>query len=104
MCVVTDRDFVLLFDVGEEGTLVVHAEGKDTVLVRHRKARTVNSAVLRATDWLEIETVEGRKHSELKLERIAGRNLEGNVFAIGVFGDLNVKDLKNRVSTGTEID
>lgn len=103
MRIVTDSDFVLLFDVGEEWTLVVHTEGENAVLIGNGKARSVDGAVFRATNWLEIETVERREHSKFELERIPGRNLKWDVFAIGIFGDFNVEDLINRVNTDTEM-
>ena len=98
MCIVTDCDFVLLFDGGEEWAFVVHAEREDAMLIGNGKAYTVDGAVFCATDRLEIEAMERRKHGEFKLESIAGRNLKGNVFTIGVFGDFDVEDLETSVN------
>ena len=99
MRIVTNSDFVLLFDVGEERALVVHAKGEDPVLIGDGEACAVDGAVFRAAGGLESEAVEGREHGEFKLQRIFGGNLERNVFTISVFGDFNIENLEHHVST-----
>lgn len=98
MSVVANGHLVLLFDDGEKGTLVVNAEREYSVLVGDNKACTVDGAGFCPLDGLEVETVEGREHSEFELQGIFRRDLEGDVFVINVFGDLNVEDLRG-VST-----
>lgn len=58
MGVVADGDFVFLFNVGEEGTLVIYAEGEDPVLVGNRELGAKGGAVFCCLDRLEVETVE----------------------------------------------
>lgn len=92
--VMADGDFVLLLDVGEEGTLVVDTEGKDSMLIGDDEARAVHSAVFRSEGRLESEAVERREHSEFELQSILAGNLEGNVSVVNVLRDLDAKDLQ----------
>jgi len=84
VCVMADSNFVLLFDIGEEGTLVVDAEGKDSMLIGDSEARAVHSAGFRSESWLECEAVKRREHGEFELQSILGGNIEGNVFVINI--------------------
>lgn len=58
MGVVADGDFVFLFNVGEEGTLVIYTEGEDSVLVRDSELGAKDGAVCCCLYGLEVETVE----------------------------------------------
>lgn len=95
MSVVADGHLVLLFDVGEKGTLVINAEGEDSVLVGNHEACAVDSAGFCPLDGLEVETVKGREHGEFELQGIFRGHFEGDVFVMNVFGDLNVEDLES---------
>lgn len=98
--VVADGDFMLFFNVGEEGALVVNTVGKDSVLIGDGKACAVYSAIFGSAGWLQIEAVEGRKHGEFELQGVFGGDLERNIFVVNVFGDLNLKHLQeNYIST-----
>lgn len=92
--VMADGNFVLLLDVGEEGTLVVDTEGEDSMLVRNGEACAVHSAGFRSEGRLESEAVERREHGEFELQSILAGNLEGNVSVVNVLGDLDAKDLQ----------
>lgn len=67
---VADGDLMLLFNVGEERALVVHAEGENAVLIRHGERDAIQSAVVGTADGLKIETVEWGQHGELELHSI----------------------------------
>ena len=90
---VTDGNLVLLLNVGEERTLVIHTEREDTVLIGSDKLGAVHGASLRATGGLEGQTVEGREHGEFQLQLILSGDLEGHPLIIGVFGNLNAENL-----------
>lgn len=92
--VMANGNFVLLLDVGEEGTLVVDTEGKDSMLVGDGEACAVHSAGFRSERWLESEAVEGREHGEFELQSILTGDLEGNVSVVNVLGDLDAKYLR----------
>lgn len=88
-------DLMLLLDGGEEWTLVVDAEGEDTVLIRGHELSGEHSAGIGAVGGLEGQAVEGREHGELELERVASGNFEGNPLVIDVLGNLNGVDLQS---------
>jgi hypothetical protein len=58
-----------LLDVGQEGTFVVHAEGKDAVLVRGWEfcAEGCEVAVRGGGGGVEGKAVERREHAEFEL-------------------------------------
>lgn len=85
---------VLLLDGGEEGTLVVDAEGEDTVLIGSHELRAEHSAGIGTAGGLEVQAVERREHGELELESVAGGNFEGNPLVVDVLGNLNAVDLQ----------
>lgn len=66
---VADGNGPLLLQIGQERPLVVDHEVEDTVVIRNRECNLVDAlgfgrgALLR----LELQTVEGREHTELKL-------------------------------------
>lgn len=74
---VTHGDSVLLLDVVKEGSLVVDLEVEDAVLIRQLEVGAVRRALLRANCGLQRQTVERRKHAELKLQIVPGWYLEG---------------------------
>lgn len=69
---VSHADGVLLLDVSQERPLVVDLEVEDAVLVREREAGAVDGGRVADTKGLEIQSVEGRQHGELELERVGG--------------------------------
>jgi hypothetical protein len=85
---------MLLLDGGQEGTLVVDAEGEDTVLIGGHKLSAEHSAGIGAMGGLEGETVEGREHGELELERVVAGDFEGNPLVIDVLRNLDAVDLQ----------
>jgi hypothetical protein len=93
MSEVADGDLVLLLNSGEEGTLVVDAEGEDAVLIGGHKLSAEHSAGLGAVGGLQVKAVEGREHGELELKLVVARNLEGNPLVVDVLRDLNGVDL-----------
>lgn len=88
-----DCDLVLFFDVAEEWTIVVDAEGEDTVLIGDGELGAVDSAVLCSLCGLQVQAVEGGEHGEFELEGIQGGHLEGDVMILVIFGNFNVEDL-----------
>ncbi len=84
MGVVADGDFVFLFNVGEEGTLIIYAEGEDSVLVGDCELCAKDGTVSCCLDGLEVETVERGQHGEFELELVVGRDLEGDESIIAV--------------------
>ena len=88
---------VLLLDVGEEGTLVVDAEGEDTVLIGGHELGAEHSAGIGTAGGLEVQAVERREHGELELESIAGGNFEGNPLVVDILRNLNAVDLQIKV-------
>lgn len=93
MSKVADGHLVLFLDVGEEGTLVVDAEGEDAVLIRHCEVGAEDGAVFSAARRCKVQPVEGREHGELQLQFIAGRHLERNEAVMTVLGNLDVERL-----------
>lgn len=63
----------LLLDGGQEGTLVVDAEGEDSVLIGSHELSAEHSAGIGALDRFQVQAVEGREHGELELERVVSR-------------------------------
>lgn len=53
-----DGDFMFLFNVGDEWSLVVDAEGEDAMLVRKGEGGSVNGRVLGSIHGLQVKTVE----------------------------------------------
>lgn len=90
---VTHGNLVLLLNVGEERTLVVHTEREDTVLIGNSELGAVHSTGLSTDGRLEGQAVEGREHGEFQLQLILSRDLEGHPLVIGVFGNLKVENL-----------
>ena len=69
-----DRHLSLDVKVRPERPLVVDTERIDAVLVWYAEGCAEKSAVGRCRDGLQVQTVEGREHGELELERV----LRGN--------------------------
>lgn len=84
---VPNRDGVLLLDVVEERSLVVHLEVEDAVLVRQFERGGVRGAVLGRHDRLQVQSVERGKHAELKLQLVGFGNSEGDPSVPCVFGE-----------------
>ena len=89
MSKVSDRDSVLLFDVGEEGSLVVDFEVEDSVLIWELEACGVDGGAWGSSQKLEGQAVEGRKHREFELELVAGYGDERLPGVPRVLGKLN---------------
>ena len=64
---VADRHLSLDVHVRPERPLVVDAESVDAVLIWYPERCAEESAVRGGGDGLEVQTVEGREHGELKL-------------------------------------
>ena len=77
---------MFLLNVGQEGSLVVYAEGENAVLIRHFKASAVDCAVRGSRCRLQVETVEGREHGEFELKNVVFRYIERDVVVLIVFG------------------
>lgn len=90
---VADSHLVLLLDVGEEGALVVDAEGEDAVLIGHSEMGAENGAVFSPARRSEIQPVEGRQHGEFQLQFVTGGNLEWNEPVTVVLGDFDMESL-----------
>ena len=69
-----DRYLSLDVDARPERPLVVDPERVDAVLVRYAEGCAEEGAVGSCGDGLEVQTLEGREHGELELERIVRRN------------------------------
>ena len=65
-----DCYFSFYVHVGEERSLVIDAEGKDTMLVRQSEGAAEDSAIKCLRSGYKIETVIGRKHGKFKLQSI----------------------------------
>ena len=61
---VSDSDLSLFIDVCEKWPLIVDSEVEDTVLIGERERGGVHCGVRSFEDGIEVETVEGREHSE----------------------------------------
>jgi hypothetical protein len=70
MRVVSNSDFMFLFYVAEERSLVVDAEGENAMLVWDGEGGAVDGAVFGHRGCCEVETMEGREHGKFDLERI----------------------------------
>lgn len=65
MCEMTDGHLSLHINVGQEGSLVVDAKSKDTMLIWQAERRTKDRAIESRCNWLEIQTVKRREHGKL---------------------------------------
>ena len=65
-----DRYFPFYVHIGEERSLVVDAEGEDTMLVRQSEGTAEDSAIKCLRSGYKIETMIGRKHGKFKLQSI----------------------------------
>lgn len=70
-----DRHRPLFEDVAQEGALVVDQEIEDAVLIRQAERSGEDSAVFCGRLLVKPETVEWRKHAELKLHLICSLRL-----------------------------
>jgi len=86
----SDSDSVLLFEIGEEWSLVVDFEVENSMLVWETEAGSVDGRVLGRGGRGERKTVEGRKHGEFELDDIASGWSEGHPFVPRILGDLNL--------------
>lgn len=94
---VADGDFVLFVHVCEERTLVVDSEREDTVLIGKSERSAVDCAILRAGSGCERKAVVRREHGEFKLDGVGGFNLERDIVAAGIFGQLNAEGLSSNM-------
>lgn len=95
---VPHADRVLFVHVGVERPLVVDAEVEDAVLVRGDEVGAEDGGVGGCEQWGEIETVEGREHGELKLERVAlgdGERLPGVPDVLGNRNGVGLRLISN---------
>lgn len=95
---VSDSDGILLKDVCEERTLVVDEEVENSVLVREGESGAVGGAVGGLGSRLKGQTVEGRKHAEFELDRVAGSRSVGCKVVKFILGQLD------RVVLGRSVD
>lgn len=89
MSIVAHGDLVLFLNVGEEGSLVVDAEGENAVLVGNCELGAENSAVCCRLGRDEVETVEGGEHSEFELEVVIFGDFKGDEAVVIVFRNFN---------------
>lgn len=77
---VADGDGELLFNVSEEGALVVDHEVEDAVLVWRGEVSAIYRELSRGSGGvlLQLEAMEGRQHAEFKLEVVSFGNDEGS--------------------------
>ena len=61
---VADSDLALFLDVREEGSLVIHLEGEDAVLVGQLERGAEDGAIRCCAEGLEGQALEGRQHRE----------------------------------------
>lgn len=100
---VANCNLVLFFNISEEGPLVIHAEREDAVLVRDSEGGAVDCAVLGPGRRLQVETVEGRKHSELELHGIVVWDFKWRIVVVLVFGKLDVECLERKLANLPDI-
>ncbi len=65
MCVVSYRDCVLLFDIGEEWALIIDLEIEDAMLIRENEARGVCGGLWCNLGTVKLQAMEWRQHAEL---------------------------------------
>lgn len=93
MCKVSDCDFVLLFNVGQERAEIVYSERENAVLVGCGECDAEYCAILSSSLGLQFQTVEGGQHAEFKLKFVVGGDLEWHPLIKFVFGDFNIEGL-----------
>lgn len=98
VCEMANCDFALDVDVGQEGPLVIDAEGKYAVLVGGAEGGAEKGAVGCGSDGGKVETVEGREHGEFELEGVFGGNSQGGIMILRVLGKFNGESLSRIVS------
>ena len=89
------RYFSFYIHVGQERSLVVHAERKDAMLVWKLEGTAEDGAVGCLGGGYQIETMIGREHSKLELQSVGRVNLERAKMIIDVFGYFNIECLRD---------
>ena len=90
---VSECNRVLLVDVGDEGALVVHLEGEDTVLIWGLEGGAVDGGGRGGGRGEEREAVVGVEHGEFELELVRRGHGERLPSVGRPFGELDFEGL-----------
>lgn len=94
----SDRYFPLYVHAGEERSLIVDAERKDTMLIWKLEGAAEDSAVRCLRYRHKFKTMIGREHGKFKLQSVRGINLERTEMIVRILRDLDVEGLRQELA------